>query len=48
MKNAFVAWRYVYEKQSTDDIRLIEVIFLFDTADHVYSVHDKLTATPSI
>ncbi|MEC5159876.1 MULTISPECIES: HEPN domain-containing protein [unclassified Janthinobacterium] len=47
MNDAFVDWRYLYEKQSTDEIVLNEVIFLLDAAHHACSAYDKPSGSPN-
>lgn len=42
VNNAFVDWRYLYEKESADEIRINEVIFLLDALHHACSAHDPL------
>jgi hypothetical protein len=41
MNTAFVDWRYLYEEESIESIRLNEVIFVLDAVHHACSAHDK-------
>jgi HEPN domain-containing protein len=42
VNDAFVDWRYLYEKQGTQEIRIPEVIFLMDVVHHACSKHKEV------
>jgi len=44
VNDAFVDWRYLYEKSETDEIRINEIIFLLDVAHHACSTHNNMSS----
>lgn len=43
VNDAFVDWRYLYEKSEIGEIKINEVVFLLDVAHHACSLHKNMS-----